>query len=201
MKQIPVICFLVALCFSKAFAQNDEMLLAKQYSSNGEYQKALDIYQKLYKQYNDTYYFNYVKTLISLKKFDDAESATKKMIRKHPGDNEYVVTLGTIYTQHGDVDKANTLYDGLIKNLPADQNTIAVLASQFYQGTNVDYAIKTFLQGRKLLHSDDVFSYELITLYRFKRDKAALTEEYLNILPQNPLLRAMPTMICCAWRC
>ncbi|TSJ42774.1 tetratricopeptide repeat protein [Mucilaginibacter corticis] len=187
MKQILVICFLVALCFSKAFAQNDELLLAKQYSSNGEYQKALDIYQKLYKQDNDTYYFNYVKTLISLKKFDDAESATKKMIRKHPGDNEYVVTLGTIYTQHGDVDKANTLYDGLIKTLPADQNTIAVLASQFYQGTNVDYAIKTFLQGRKLLHSDDVFSYELITLYRFKRDKAALTEEYLNILPQNPL--------------
>ncbi|MDB5155951.1 MAG: tetratricopeptide repeat protein [Mucilaginibacter sp.] len=187
MKRIPIICFLLVICFSKAFAQNDELLLAKQYSGNGEYQKALDIYQKLYKQNNDAYYFNYVKTLISLKKFDDAESATKKMIHKHPGDNEYVIMLGTIYTQHGDVEKANGLYDGLIKILPADQNTISILASQFYQGTNVDYAIKTFLQGRKLLRSDDLFSYELITLYRFKKDKAALTEEYLNILPQNPL--------------
>jgi hypothetical protein len=43
------------------------------------------------------------------------------------------------------------------------------------------------LQGRKLLHNDDAFAFELITLYRYKRDKAALTEEYLNFLPANPV--------------
>ncbi len=185
MKRILVFIFLFAISCSKLLAQSDELQLAKQYNANGEHEKALEIYQKLYKQDNDAYYKEYVGTLIALKKFDDAENATKKIMRKHPNAAEYVITLGAIYTQHGGVDKANALYDGLIKSLPANQNAIATLASQFYQGLNADYAIKTFLQGRKLLHDDNQFAYELITLYRFKRNKAALTEEYLNILPAN----------------
>lgn len=178
---------LLLCCVSTAFAQSADVALARQFSANGEYQKALDIYQKLYKENNEAYFNGYVNTLISLKKFDDAESAAKKMIRKHAGSNEFVITLGSIYTQRGQTDKANALYDDLIKNLPADQSAVSMLASQFYQVSNADYAIKTFLQGRKLMHNDDIFSYELVTLYRFKRDKNALTEEYLNILPHNPL--------------
>lgn len=187
MKRILIVCLFVITGITTAFAQTDELLLAKQYSSNGEHQKALEIYQKLYKQDNDAYFNNYIGTLLSLKKFDDAESTAKKMIRRHPSAAEYVITLGSVYTQHGETEKANALYDDLIKKMPADQNAVAMLAAQFYQGTNANYAIKTFVQGRKLLNNDDLFSYELITLYRFKRDKPALTEEYLNILPKNPL--------------
>jgi tetratricopeptide (TPR) repeat protein len=187
MKQILASVFFMVMGCSVLFAQGDELQLARQYNANGEYQKALEIYQKLYKQDNDAYYNSYITTLLALKKFDDAESATKKMMHKHPNATEYVIELGVIYTKHGDTDKAGALYDGLIKNLPADQNSVAILAAQFYQGTNADYAIKTFLQGRKLLHDENLFSYELITLYRFKRDKINLTEEYLNILPINPI--------------
>jgi tetratricopeptide (TPR) repeat protein len=187
MKRILVVCLFVITGITTAFAQTDELLLAKQYSSNGEHQKALEIYQKLFKQDNDTYFNNYISTLLALKKFDEAENTAKKMIRRHPAAADYVITLGSVYTQHGEAEKANALYDDLIKKMPADQNAVAMLAAQFYQGTNANYAIKTFVQGRKLLNNDDLFSYELITLYRFKRDKPALTEEYLNILPKNPL--------------
>ncbi|MDB5032621.1 tetratricopeptide repeat protein [Mucilaginibacter sp.] len=187
MKRILVLVFFAILSCTKLFAQSDELQLAKQYYANGEHEKALTIYQKLYKQDNDTYYNSYVAALMSLKKFDEAEIATKKIMRKHPNAAEYTITLGSIYIQRGDTEKANALYNGLIKSLPADQNVIASLAAQFYQGTNADFAIKTFQQGRKLLHNDDLFTYELITLYRFKRNKPELTEEYLNILPKNPL--------------
>jgi tetratricopeptide (TPR) repeat protein len=188
MKRIILFCLLFFAGLSATLAQTDELLLARQYSSNGEHQKAFEIYQKLYKQDNDAYFSNYVNTLIALKKFDDAETATKKMIRKYPTAKDYVIQLGNIYTQHGAPEKANALYDDLIKNLKPDQGAITMLASQFYQGSNAVYAIKTFLQGRKLLNIEDAFAYELVTLYRFKRDKPALTEEYLNILPKNPLM-------------
>jgi tetratricopeptide (TPR) repeat protein len=188
MKRIIIFCLFVFAGLSSAFAQTDELLLARQYANNGEHQKALEIYQKLYKQDNDAYFSNYVSTLVALKKYDDAESITKKMMRKYPTAIDYVIQLGNIYTQRGTAEKANVLYDDLIKNLPADQNKITMLASQFYQASNANYAIKTFLQGRKLLNVDDAFAYELVTLYRFKRDKPALTEEYLNILPKNPLM-------------
>jgi len=186
MKWSCVFIFIFLASFSKLFAQDNDLQLAKQFSANGEQQKALDIYQKLYKQDNDQYYNIYFNCLLGLKKFDEAENITKKMIRKHPDDHQYLIMLGTAYTQQGAVEKADALYDELLKNLPADQSEIAMLAAQFYQNSNIDYAIKIFLQGRKLLHSDALFSYELINLYRYKRDKAALTEEYLNFLPSNP---------------
>ncbi|MGZ3823232.1 MAG: tetratricopeptide repeat protein, partial [Mucilaginibacter sp.] len=147
MKWIGIYAFLVFSCVSGVFAQDNEVLLAKQFVANGEPQKALDIYQKLYKQDNDRYFNVYVNTLLELKKFDEAESLTKKMIRKHPGDHQYIITLGTAYTQQGEVDKANTLYDDLIRTLAPDQGEIAALASQFYQNANIEYAIRIFQQG------------------------------------------------------
>jgi predicted Zn-dependent protease len=171
---------------SRLFAQDNDLQLAKQFTANGEQQKALDVFQKLYKKDNEIYFQVYFNGLLSLKKFDEAISVAKKIIHKHPQDHQYVIQLGTAYTQQGDTEKADALYDDLIKNLTPDQGEIAMLAAQFYQSSNIEYAIKIFLQGRKLLHSDALFSYELINLYRYKRDKPALTEEYLNFLPSNP---------------
>lgn len=169
-----------------ACAQDTDLALARQYTANGETDKALDIYQKLYKQDNDQYFGPYITLLLQLKKFEDAENLARKMIRKHPGDPQYVITLGTAYTQHGDIDKANALYDEMLKSLPPDQGQISMLAAQFFQGANIDYAVKIYEEGRKLLHNETLFTYELINLYRYKRDKPALTEEYLNFLPVNP---------------
>ena len=185
MKNVLVIAIFCLLGF-KAAAQVDEAHLAAQYTASGELLKALDIYQKLFRSDDETYYPNYIKCLLSLKKFDDAESATKKMIRKHPDNSLYTISLGTVYTQSGAVDKANELYEDLIKKLPADQTAITVIAGQFYQNSNIDYAIKALEQGRVILKNDNLFSFELITLYRYKGDKVALTNEYLNFLPTNP---------------
>ncbi|MFD2148096.1 hypothetical protein [Mucilaginibacter antarcticus] len=78
MKRLLILCFLVFCSWANAFAQSNDLLLARQYNTNGEYQKALEIYQKLYKQDNDAYFSGYINTLLALKRFDDAESATKK---------------------------------------------------------------------------------------------------------------------------
>lgn len=186
MRVLYTVIILVFCVSTSVLAQDNELLLARQYSANGEPQKALEIFQKLYKQNNENYYSSYVNALLSLKKFDEAENITKKLQRRHPEDHQYAIMLGNIYTQEGNLTKADGIYDDLLKSLPADQGEIAALASQFYQSANIDYAIKIFLQGRKLLKNDNTFAYELINLYRYKRDKASLTEEYLNFLPQNP---------------
>lgn len=186
MKRLAAIIVFALFTSSAVFAQVDELQLARQFTTNGELQKALDIYQKLYKQDNEAYFTFYVNGLLGLKKFDEAESVAKKMLRKHPADFKYSIALGRVYTQKGDIDKANAVYDDLVKNLPADAGEIANLATQFYQAENTDYAVKIFLQGRKLLNNDKLYTFELIGLYRFKRDKAGLIEEYLNFLPENP---------------
>ena len=74
MKWLYSCVFLIFACFTGVFAQdNNDLQLAKQFAANGEEQKALDIYQKLYKQDNDQYFSVYVNVLLDLKKFDEAE--------------------------------------------------------------------------------------------------------------------------------
>jgi tetratricopeptide (TPR) repeat protein len=186
MKQFLLYSFLFLIAGFKTFGQNTDLQLAKQFAANGEQQKALDLYLKLYKQDNDSYYNDYFATLLAFKKFDEAISITKRMIRKNPADRQYIILLGTAYTQQGSIEKADELYNQLIANLPPDQNEISLVASQFYRNANIEYAIKIFKEGRKLLHNDQLFTYELINLYRYKRDKAEIVNEYLNFLPSNP---------------
>ncbi len=175
--------------FSKGYlhAQENDLQLARQYALTGELQKASDIYQRLYKQDSETYYSLYVDNLIGLKKLDEAESITKKIMRKHPEEAQYNIMLGKIYTEQGHADKAGSVYDDLLKKLPANPAAITALATQFYQAENADLSIKILQQGRRQLHNDQLFAMELISLYRYKRDKGGLTEEYLNFLPGNPM--------------
>lgn len=184
--RITAILLLLMFAGTGLFAQNDDLRLAGQYSMNGETQKAADIYQKLYKQNNESYYQLYLNSLIGLKKFDEAESITKKMLRQHPQSYQYPIALGRIYREMGNQEKADAVYDGVLKNMPADQNAVNDIASQFYQTENLDYAIKTFVQGRKVLHNDQLFVNELISLYRFKHDKVNIVNEYLNLLLVSP---------------
>lgn len=179
-------CILLFLAAGRLHAQEMDLQLAKQFAENGDEQKAIGLYLKLYKENPEAYFSAYFDALLQFKKFDEAENIAKKMVRRHPDDMQYMVMLGAAYTQQGETGKANNLYDSLLKNLPPDQGQIASLAAEFYQNSNLDYAVKVFLQGRKLLHNNALFTYELINLYRFKQDKAGLVEEYLNFLPSNP---------------
>ncbi len=172
--------------FFSAVAQSDDLLLARQYTASGEKDKASQIYQKLYKQDNEAYFKAYCYSLINLKKLDDAENLAKKMLKKHPGNVDYAITLGSIYTEKGDLQKAESGYKEILKTLPADEAQVSNIANQFYQAGNTDYTIKVFLQGRALLHNDQLFAIPLISMYRFRREKIPMAAEYLNILVTNP---------------
>lgn len=172
--------------FFSAVAQSDDLLLARQYTASGEKDKASQIYQKLYKQDNEAYFKAYYYSLINLKKLDDAENLAKKMLKKHPDNVDYAITLGSIYTEKGDLQKAESGYKEILKTLPADEAQISNIANQFYQAGNTDYTIKVFLQGRALLHNDQLFAIPLISMYRFRREKIPMAAEYLNILVTNP---------------
>jgi len=187
MKYLLLLIIILTTQANRLVAQDNDLQLARQYALTGELQKASDIYQRLYKMDNETYYSLYVDNLISLKKLEEAESITKKIARKHPEESQYAINLGKIYTEQGHADKAGAVYDDLLKKLPANPAIISSLATQFYQAENSDYAIKILKQGRKQLHNEQLFAMELISLYRFKRDKGGLTEEYLNFLPANPV--------------
>ncbi|MFC4213252.1 tetratricopeptide repeat protein [Pedobacter lithocola] len=167
----------------------DESSLAIQYYQEGDYEKAAVIFEKLFQSPNNEGYFDiYFNTLLKLKKYDVAEKIVKKQIKQSPQSEMYSIALGKLYQEKGDASAANKIFTDVIAKMPKDEFKIRMLANSFYRFENYEYAIQTFKQGRKLMNDEKAFAYELLNIYRFKKDKPMLMQEYLDILPTNPQL-------------
>lgn len=181
---------LVFLIFGQlAFAQTKaDEATAQQLFRNGEYDKSLIIYQKLYKGKNGEAYFEpYFNNLLKLKRYDEAEKIIGKNYKNKP---DYALALAELFLEQGNKEKANKAFDAVLASLPADEFAISGIANSFYAREDYEYAIKTLLAGRKVVKDDRAFSYELINLYRFTRQKDALVNELLAVLSEQPAFLA-----------
>lgn len=186
-----IFAILLLLTVSALFCQaqiSSEDALALQYYQKGEFDKALNIYQKLFNQSKNKaqYYDSYLNTLIKLKEYNEAEKLTKKMMNAYKGNFNYQVDFGRILQERGQQEKATEWYNSLIKNLPKEEYAIRDLSVTFYRAEAYDFSIKTLLNGRKALNDETAFAFDLLALYRYQKNKAMLVEEYVNLLSKNP---------------
>ncbi|WP_199137044.1 tetratricopeptide repeat protein [Pedobacter sp. ASV12] len=190
MKRFILLIFL-SCSFFTLLAQNDiDEALAYQYYQQADYEKAAVLLEKLFnKTKNDGYFELYFNALIKIKKYSEAESLLKGLIKQYPQKSQYAVALGRVYQENGRTAEANKIFQEAIANTPKDENKFRDLANSFYRFEAYDMAAATFLQGRKLLADDQLFLYELLSIYRFKKDKLALIQEYVNALALTPQLQ------------
>ncbi|MFD2583242.1 tetratricopeptide repeat protein [Pedobacter vanadiisoli] len=167
----------------------DESTLAIQYYQEGDYEKAAVLLEKLYAiPNNDAYFDIYFNTLLKLKRYDAAEKVVKREIKKNQQNELYSIALGKLYQEKGDVQAAGKIFNEVIAKLPKEEFRIRNLANSFYRFENYDFAVQTFKQGRKLLGNDQAFTFELLNIYRFKKDKPMLMQEYLDAMATMPQL-------------
>ncbi len=186
-----LIFILLTCCLSTTiWAQNNiDEALAYQYYKQAEYEKAASLLEKLFNRTrNDAYFDIYCNSLLKIKKYDEAETLTKRLVKQFPQKINYQIALGRTYQESGRTAEANKIYYNAIQNVPKNEFQFRDLANQFYKFEAFDMVINTFLQGRKVLDNEQLFTFELLSIYRFKKDKSALIAEYLNILPSNPQL-------------
>lgn len=164
-----------------AQASEDEQL-ALQFFQNKEYDKALDYYEKLYnKKSSQQFYTPYLNCLLQLKEFKKAEKLVKKQIKQNPENPEIIVDLGIVYTQGGEPGKAKNAMELAIKSIKEDEQVFTV-AKAFSAIQQYDYAIETFLKGRKISQNEYPYIFELADTYAAKGDKLAMIHEYLDAL-------------------
>lgn len=187
-KLILIISFCLSAWCSSA-QENVDDALAYQYYQQGQFQEAAILLEKLFNKTNSDAYFElYFTSLLKIKKFEEAEKLVKKLIRQNPKKPTYSIALGRYYQEKGQTNEANKQYMQAINSLPAEEYKIRELANNFYNFQAYDLAITTFLQGRKLMNDNKPFTFELLSIYRYKKDKNMLIQEYLNALPDMPQL-------------
>jgi tetratricopeptide (TPR) repeat protein len=196
--KVLIICFLFSSL--KSFEQNvqhpvnqaqqqrmiDESL-AGEFFRSFEYDKALEIFGKLYDQYKTQYYFsNYVNCLIQLNRLKEAEQSIKKQIRGSGSNLQMSVDLAYIYQLMGDKNKASRAFEKIIDDLPADINQINMAANAFRSRNLDDYAMKVYEKGGSDVELHYPFYLEKAGMYQLTGDLSKSIDNYLLYLDFQP---------------
>ncbi|MBP6412458.1 MAG: tetratricopeptide repeat protein, partial [Bacteroidia bacterium] len=183
-----VFCFVALFPATQLLAQDDKTeQLAMQYYSQGEFEKALALYEKLFNRNPDelNYYQHYLDCLLSTKDFKTAEKLAKKQVRRNPQELQYRVDVGRVFKTADEPDKAKKEFEGVITAMSPDQNQVINVARYFIDLGENDWAMKTYLRGRKLVGEVYGFNFELAELYNQKGDFESMIKEYLDVLDIN----------------
>lgn len=182
MKILTLLLLFLGLAFY-GFSQTEvDEKLAVQFYQDGDYQKAADLFEKIYRKKPNPYYYTYyIESLFALKDFKSAEKFVKEMQRFYPNDQKYLVELGFVYSVDNQEKKAVKQYENSIKQLQSDPQQYIDLANAFRNRNLNDYALKTLLKGKKEI-KDPPMNFELAEFYKFTGDYNAMIAEYLSLV-------------------
>ena len=179
----------VLLCLLVSAQGLNNLDLARQYESTGEFDKAAVYYEKQYNIDPFGTYEPYLKCLKQIKDYKEAEKLIKKQAKRGAGAGKYNVDLGLLYEMEGDTDKAKRQFETGIKNLHPDAGDIYAVANTFIMNGKPDLALETFLKGRSLV-PDNNFGFDIAELYGRKGETQKMIDEYLDIMTENTLFQA-----------
>ena len=165
------------------FAQSSNEQLAFQYFNNQEFEKANELFAELYKQNPNHYYYSYyLQTLLHLNDTKEAEKLVRRQMKQSPNVQRYNIDLGNVYERQGDVSKAKKQYESSISAITSNNSTVMELARAFQSYRLNDYAIKTYLHGRKLSNLPTTYAGEIAAIYEANNEYEKAMNEYVSLL-------------------
>lgn len=183
-----VLCLLLSLLsLPSARAQQTQEQLASHYYSSGEFAQAAEIYEGLYKQYPNKFYYQMLyRSYIELQQYRDAERLTEKRLKQFPGELYVYVDQGMIYEKKGDAKKASKVFDRSIEKIGFDSKQTGDLALAFENVNHLEYALKTYLAAREKMRNKYVYVGEVATLHQRMGNYEAMMQEYFDLLDNSP---------------
>ena len=184
MKKLLFILLLILSCGGTVVAQqSQDEQLAMQYYKDKEYDKAVELFEKIHAKKPDSYiYYYYYYCLLELERYDDAEKMLKKQVKAFPNIPRYKVDLGFVYERSGENAKAEKIYQECLKNLQAKETAISELNNAYMARGKYEYAAETILKGRKLLNNEQLLSKNLISLYKIQHQNDKIVDEIIGLV-------------------
>jgi len=180
------IVFFAILIVKSAFSQEtqEKQQLAYQFFQKKEFDKAAPIFNQLFSETDQKYYFDfYLQCIIEQKLFEEAEKIVKKQIKTRRNNSQFIVDLGYVYKSQSKIEEATEQFDLALKKLqPGTVQTIE-LANAFASKREYEYAEKTYTKGKE--NTGQPFHYELSFIYAAQLKYPQMIEEMLAMLDEN----------------
>ena len=183
MKKLIFIVFLFTGLFATAQDGNYDEFLARQFLQNGEFAKAAEYYEGLFKQNPAEYYDDYLDILVQLKDFEKVEKVIKTLYKNSGNNPVYLLDLGDLYLKQNKDADAEKQFNKTIKELKQDRYVIGQIAMKFIQLKQLDFAQRTYEKGKELLKDKNAYNLEIAHLFFLKNDLTGMINAYLNEAP------------------
>lgn len=175
------------LCPPMCIAQQSKEQLASHYYSSGEFAQAAEIYESLYQQYPNKFYYQMLyRSYLELKQYRDAERLVEKRLKQVPADLYLYVDQGMILERKGDTRKASKIFDKAVEKQGYDSRQTSDLAMAFESANHPEYALKTYLFVREKMKNKYMYVSEVAGLHQRMGNYEALMQEYFDLLDNSP---------------
>ncbi len=165
--------------------KDDTPRLARTYYNSGEYEKALELYKKLYTTTSLIPYFDsYILCLTLIPQYKQAEKELKLMIRERPRLLKYYIMLGDIYQKQGLQNRAEKMYQTAVDKISGGAE-VNSLVNAFIGTQQYDWAERTIERAGQL-NPLGKYHGEKARLYRLQRNYPQMTSELLKWLKDDP---------------
>ena len=180
-----LIFIFISFC-SAAFSQTDsDLQLAQHYYGKGSFDKALEYYEKIYKEAPSLVIFKkYYECLIETKDYKQAEKVLKKEISKTSESLDLKLQLAAFYSDRGQGTKSKKIYESLIENKTNTPAQCISLFNSFLVMSDLDYAARVLGISKKKFKSYP-FNFQEADLYAQKQEKGNMIEAYLSLLDKH----------------
>ncbi len=167
--------------------QNSRIRLAQEFERTGNYDAALRIFQNLYDQVpnNQLYYEGVKRNLIRLKRFSEVIAVIDSQA-KATNDPKHFADLGNVYYKSGDPFRATEIWNTLLEKQALNQAVYPNVASAMLENQLYDEAIEVYKLARKNLARDDLYVFELASIFIIRLNYKEASQEYLKYLASNP---------------
>ncbi|MFI0428750.1 tetratricopeptide repeat protein [Mariniflexile sp. HMF6888] len=181
MKILFILCFLFS-----AYAYSQDDILARDYYKNGDFEKALFEYKKLYAQSpsNINYIFQIVSSHQELEQYNEAQSFLLKLMERvnYP---VFMVELGYNYQLKNDLENANINYNKALASIDENPINVSSIARSFQSHSLINEAIIAYEKAMKL-KSDYNFNLQLAQLYGEQGNIEKMFISYVDFAESNP---------------
>ena len=166
--------------------QIDEQL-AGQYFREQDYEKALDIYKKLYNSTKQPYHFQqYIECCLLLNRYKEAERELKSFYNDNPTYSRSLVDLIYVYTLEGKNGQAQKQFDEILKTMPENASVIRNLGSQFQSRRLYDMATAVYEKGNKMFEGKETFYMDMAYMHQSSANYQQAFQYYFMELEVHP---------------
>ena len=170
-----------------AAAQQTNEQLAAYYYDHGEYAQAAQLYEGLYKQSSNKYYYQrLLSTYLQLEQYRDAVKLVERRRKSNGKELSLYVDEGVVYLRQKQEKSALKCFDKAIDAITTNLQPIPDLAMAFVSAGRPDYAARTYLKAREKTRNRQLYFNELVGVYQQMGNYTAMTDEYFDLLDNYP---------------